>query len=490
MKLENYKVRNIKRFPPEGFTGRQKIYTDIKNVTIDNVVDVLENTLAIHARNAAQIDYLWRVYRGEQDIRHKEKYTRDSINEKVCVNRAYQIVTFMSAFFLAEPIQYISHGTNSETLFELVNTLNEYMRMAGKEGHDKELVDWMHICGVGTRMALRPEPGDDAPFSLFTPDPRRAYVVYYSGIGEPPVAGVFLGADEKGKAQADVYTATEHFLIVGDKATRVSSPQYDGIPLVEYTLNKARLGAFEVVLPILNGINKLESSGIDAIEDFVNGFDVFQNCEIEDGKYAELALGGQAVMVKTTTPGMEAKVYRIASELNQSGLQSRIDDLTDAYIEICGLPNRNGGSSTSDTGAAVMLRDGWSEATSRAGDTETQYRKSEREFDKVVLRICQNQGIEVPNINEFEPEFPRNNLANLQSKVQALCEMLNNPKIHPKYAFSLSGLFDDAEKAYTVSEEYYRQHLTEQENELAQSLEQTRRMVKGEEDSEPDSESV
>ena len=51
---------------------------------------------------------------------------------------------------------------------------------------------------------------------------------------------------------------------------------------------------------------------------------------------------------------MEAKVYRIASELNQTNTQTIVDDLEDAYLTICGMPNRNGGSSTSDTGQAVF----------------------------------------------------------------------------------------------------------------------------------------
>lgn len=484
IKLENYVVRNINKYPACGFNGRAKIFTDVKTVTVDNAVDVLSNALAIHAKNAAQIDYLWRYYRGEQDIQFKKKYTREKINEKVCVNRAYQIVTFHSSFFLSEPIQYISHGGDSDGLFEEVNQLNEYMRLAGKEGHDKELVDWMHICGLGERLILRPEPGDDAPFSIFTADPRKAFAIYYSGIGEEQVAGVTLGKDEKGNMQADIYTKTEHIVVVGDTATVVSSHQYDGIPLIEYELNTARMGVFEAALSILNSINTMESNAADSIVDYVNGFDVFQNCDIEDGAYSELASGGQAVKVKTSSPGMEAKVYRIASELNQQGVQTRINDLTDAYIEICGMPNRNGGSSTSDTGSAVLLRDGWSDAMSRASDTEKMFRKSEWIFDKVALNICRIQGIEVPDISKFEPKFSRNNLANLQSKVQALCEMLNNPKVHPKYAFQLSGLFDDAEKAYTVSDEYYRNIIAEREAELDRSLEATRQAVRSYESSE------
>ena len=478
MRLENYVVREINRLPKKNLTGRRKIKVYASKIDASNIVPIIEETLSVHAINAAEIDYLYRFYKGEQDIRFKQKYVRENINEKVTVNRANEIVTFKSAFFLSEPIQYVSHG-GDDRIFKLVNQLNEYMRAADKESNDKSIVDWMHICGVGERLALRPDGGEenDAPFSIYSLDPRKAYVIYHDGIGEKPLAGVILGCDEDGNNQADVYTNDTHWLVKGNKATMLASPQYNGIPLVEYLNNEARMGAFETVLSILNNINLLESNAVDSIEDFVNGFDVFQNCDIEDGTYSKLSIGGKAVKIKTTTQGMEAKVYRVSSEISQQGVQERVDDLTDAYLEICGMPNRNGGSSTSDTGTAVLFRDGWSEAASRAAETEVMFRKAEKMFDRIILNICRNQRIEVPELSEFEPEFPRGNLANMQSKVQTLCEMLNNPKIHPKYAFTISGLFDDAEEAYRVSSEYYEKYQKDQERKIEQELEKERERV-------------
>lgn len=473
MKIEAYKMRTMNKLPKKGLTGRRKIKTTVKDITAENVVDVLEKALTIHALNASEIDYLYRVYCGEQDIKDKRKLVRENINNKVVVNRANEIVSFETAFALEEPLQYISHGGNDSTS-KLVNSLNEYMRAAGADAVNKSIVDWAKICGVSCKLALVSDDGDDAPFSVYFCDPRRAFVIYHDGIGEKPLAGVILGVDEDETTYADVYTKTEHFVVKGDKATKVSSPQYDEVPLVEYVNNEARIGAFEVVISLLNNINFLESNAVDSIQDFVNGFDVFQNCDIEDGTYKKLGLGGQAVKIKTVTQGMEAKVYRIFSEINQSGVQTRIDDMTDAIFEIVGMPNRNGGSSTSDTGTAVLFRDGWSDAASRLSGFITLFKRSEREFDKVILNICKVQGVDVPELADFEPEFPRGNLSNMQSKVQALCEMLNNPKIHPKYAFSLCGLFDDSEEAYRVSEEYYRSVQKEKEDDLNNEVERAR----------------
>lgn len=449
--LEHYSVAAITRWPAAGLTGRRKIFTAASEINIGNLLSVLETALSDHAKNAAEIDYLWNYYKGRQDIQFKEKYVRETINEKVTVNRANEIVSFKSAFLLEEPIQYISHGGN-ETASKQVNALNDMMRIAGKEACDKELVDWFHICGVAPRLAIADPENKDVPFAIYSLDPRKAFVIYHCGLGEKRLAGVTLGKTEDGTQTADVYTKKAHFRVnLSDKTVAIlSAPQYDCVPMVEYVNNAARMGSFENVISILNNINLLESNAVDSVEDFVNGFDVFENCEIDDGDYSKLAIGGNAVKVKTTSPGLPARVYRVSSEINQSGVQTRIDDLTAAYLEICGMPNRNGGTSTSDTGTAVIFRDGWSTAVSRAKDTETLFRRSEREFCQIVLNICEVNGVEVPKLSEFEPEFLAHKLSNLQSRVQALCEMLNNPKIHPKHAYNAAGpgVFDDVEAAY------------------------------------------
>ena len=167
---------------------------------------------------------------------------------------------------------------------------------------------------------------------------------------------------------------------------------------------------------------------------------------------------------------MEAKVYRIASELNQTNTQTIVDDLEDAYLTICGMPNRNGGSSTSDTGQAVIYRDGWSSAESRAKDTEKTWERSEREFLRLVLYICRETGDLGLQLSDIKPEFTRKNLSNIQSKAQVLAEMLNNSKIHPKLAFQYSGLFSDPEEAYRISSQYAEEQQRKMERSLRDEL--------------------
>ena len=448
----------ISCWPDDGLHGRHVAYTNQKEITPENVSDVIGKAMSTHFRNKAEIQYLYDYFRGKQDIRLKEKVVRPEINNKVMVNRANEIVTFKTAYLLGEPLQYVSNGGN-DSVSEKVNTLNEFMRAESKDTKDKEIADWMHICGVGVRMVVPDEEGeeDGSPVCIYTLDPRDAFVIYYSGVGHKPLAGVLRQWDEEGKPYQCVYTREWYFEIAGGEIKKQEARTIPYIPIIEYTNNDARMGAFEVVLPLLNAINTVESNRVDSIQDFVNAFDVFQNCELEAGQYAELSKGGMAIQIKSANQGMEAKVYRIASELNQTNTQTLVDDLYDTALTICGMPNRNGGSSTSDTGTAVIFRDGFAEAESRAKDTEKTFLRSERDFLRIVLYICRETGNLDLQLGDIKPEFTRKNLSNIQSKAQVLAEMLNNSKIHPKLAFEYSGMFTDTEQAYRMSMEWYEE---------------------------------
>lgn len=391
--------------PDEGLHGRRIITTNEQEITADNVVKVLNTAIATHDRNRGEIQYLWDVYRGKQDIRKKEKIVREEINNKITVNIANEIVTFKTAFLLSGPVQYIGAKGSKTDNNKLVD-LNRWMSDEDKQSKDKEIVDWMHIAGLGVRMVL-PDPGAEqagSPACIYTLDPREAFVIYYSGYTKKPMAGVLTQYDENDAKYYGVYTDSEYFEIKSGEITRQSGHLYGSVPIVEYPNNSARMGAFEVVLPLLNGINTLESNRVDNVQDFVNAYDVFQNVDLEDGQYSQLASGGKFIKIKDSQQGMPAKIYRISSEMNSSTVQTAVDDLHDKILTICGMPNRNGGSSTSDTGQATIMRDGWKDAESRAQDSEDMFRRSERQFLRVFLTICNttnNLGLNTKNVNTY-----------------------------------------------------------------------------------------
>ena len=134
------------------------------------------------------------------------------------------------------------------------------------------------------------------------------------------------------------------------------------------------------------------------------------------------------------------------------------DNLYSAVLTICGIPNRNGGSSTSDTGSAVIMRDGWESAEAQMKSVELEFKRSEKEFLRLALRILRDMtGLEL-DLKNVEIKFSRRNYDNLQTKSQVLTTLLNNPKVHPQLAFVHSGLFLDPESAYLQSKAWWEEN--------------------------------
>ena len=438
--------------------GRKMITTDATEITSSNIVSELEKAIAKHMFNRGEIEYLWNYYRGKQPILERTKEVRPEICNRVVENRANEIVSFKVGYLCGEPIQYVGRSSD-DVVSAGISQLNEMMFSESKESQDKEVVEWQMICGTAYRLVLpdSTEDEDDAPFEMFTLDPRDSFVVYSNGIGNKPLMGVKYCTDETGTATYSVYTNKGFWEIKGQKVLGYQPHSLGVIPIFEYPANNARLGAFEIVLPLLDAINKVASNRLDGVEQFVQSFIKFINCDITADDFQQLKELG-AIKVKSAD-GMNADVDMITNELNQMQTQTLVDYLYQTVLTICGMPNRNGGSSTSDTGSAVLLRDGWSLAESRAKDSELMFKKAEKNVLKLVLKICRDSTgtpaeICALRLKDIALSFTRRNYDNIQSKAQVLTQMLQQPKIHPRLAFAHCGMFSNVEDAYAMSMKY------------------------------------
>lgn len=79
-----------------GLYGRRMIKSDETEVTVENVVAILNKALPYHWENRSEIQYLWYYYRGLQPILNREKQVRPEICNKIVENRANEIVSFKS----------------------------------------------------------------------------------------------------------------------------------------------------------------------------------------------------------------------------------------------------------------------------------------------------------------------------------------------------------------------------------------------------------
>ena len=434
-------------------TGRRVIYTDVDVITRENVVQVLKKAMVTHEINRGEIQYLYDYYRGKQPILMRKKDIRPEICNKIIENRANEIVSFKDSYLIGKPVQYVNRS-GDDSCSEDLNRLNEYMFLEKKSSRDKELVNWFHVAGTGYRMVLPDTNGEQfsvSPFKIYSLDPRYSFVVYHNGLGRKRVLGGTYVVREDNTVVYSVYSDNMYFEIEDDKIVKAEAHPMGSVPVIEYPLNSARLGAFEIVLPLLDAINDVASNRLDGIEQFIQAILVLKGVDIESEEFKKLKENGGLKIP------LDGDVKYLVQELNQGHTQTVVDDLYQSVLTICGMPNRNGGSSTSDTGSAVIMRDGWSDAEARAQSTEDMFKEAESEFLLLVIDIYNTFCNRDLKPSAVETRFTRRNYENIQAKSQVLTTMLANTKIHPRLAFEYCGMFIDPELAYTESMQYFEE---------------------------------
>lgn len=434
--------------------GRKKIRTDAQVISMVNVVEEVNKACAVHRENQIDTQRLWDYYCGKTAILGKKKEVRPEINHKINENRCFEVVGFHKGYVFGEPIQYVRRENSTSEVDDNaiasdINALNGYMADANKAACDAALAEWLYVCGTSYRLGLpnrewSPD-GDEPPFNIYALDPRNTFVVYSNAIDERPVMSVTITEHDLGVKEYFVYTENSSFRYK-DMGPITEEPHALGmIPIIEYPADNARLGVYEIALPLMDALNELQSNRMDDLVQYVNSFLAVFGASLDEETYKKLNDWKTLCMPE----GTDAKY--LSAVMSQSDVQTLKDDLYQSILTICGVPNRNGGSSTSDTGTAVIYRDGYATADARARATELVFKASEKNFLRLILRILRDTVGTRLRLTDIDAHFTRRNYENITAKSQVLISMLNNENIHPELAFAYSGMFVDPESAYLQS---------------------------------------
>lgn len=482
------------------FFGRRVLRYSLekKDLTAEKIMNILPEVLREHEKNAREIDYLYRYYKGYQPILKKEKNVRPEINNKVLENHAFEIVEFKKAYVYGEPVQYVQKGEkNNENVNPEISTINKFMESEDKSSKDKDLAEWQYICGTAYRWADidSKEDEDEAPFEISTPDPRRTFVVYSSGIkGEQLFSGHYSWfsenlISEEGKSYTSKYRIitiyTEDYeykfketfgtceimqqnlpqIGLEEKETKVDAYPLviKGHRIIEYPLNTARLGLIELVMSGLNALNRIKSDDLDGIDQFIQSLLVFINQEVDLETFKTLVEAG-AIQVSSDNPQKPADVKLLTQQLLHSETKIVTDDIYNNILTICGIPRLNDKPSGGDTGQARLLGEGWTMADERAKQDELSFKKSERQFLKLILNICKYKSqIKTLKISDIDIKFTRNKSDNLLVKTEGLMNMKQS-QVAPEIAFTICGLFSDPNDVYAKSKKYFGEDFWKSEN--------------------------
>lgn len=262
------------------------------SITPQNVVKVVSDTIGIHNRNRTLIDYLYRYMKGNQPILYRNKIVRPEVNNRVVENHAFETVKFKAGQICGEPIQYVCKKKKADKkINEQVDLLNDYLDEANADARNIQRAIYQSATGTSYKAILKEEDwtenGDLPPFRIFIPYPGDCYIVYSQRNGKPMLSVQIL-KDEDEQQYYLCYSKKQFFKITNGKVTEYGINGFGGIPIVECPNNHDRLSDVEIAITLFDAINKYQSDRLNGVEQFVQAFMKFKNCEVDENEFLKM----------------------------------------------------------------------------------------------------------------------------------------------------------------------------------------------------------
>lgn len=462
--------------------GRKEIFTDVKEITSQNIISVLQKAVIEHFANASDCTELLKIEKGDQ-AQVKKKITRTEIDNWVYDNIANEITTFKVNFNWGNPLTFIQRGevdSGSNGEADAISILNEYYDAQNQNTKTQELARFVEICGVGyTMVEINTEWEDgDSPFVVNVLDPRYAFVVrsnYYTD--KRVMLGVTLRKDNLGNQYFTCFTKDERFEILNtikiikngngkkvdkwERLNRGTGINFLGrIPIVEWIRDYDRMGCFERQIPIINSIGVLISCILDDTEQNTNTIFWGNDIEFQEDENGEpiKPKDGDWLLTETTKDGRQPKIEPIVMNYNYNEVLNHITYLTDRAKIEAGVPLLSGNVSNT-TGVAESNSAGWANAEADAErQDEIKYGRKTEEL-KIVLSACRNNPIanvdeKVLNLRYIDARANTSRQKNYEMSIKsATLSNLINIGVYGLHAFKVVNMFPDVNQAWSDSKE-------------------------------------
>lgn len=466
------KERNIE------YRGRIKIYTDVKEITKDNVIQVLSTAMTKHELNRTQIRNLINFEKGDQPLM-REKNVRKDIDIKSISNLAHQITEFWLGYFWGNHMAFVQKsdkhpkGSNPTDSDSAITLLNEMYDAEDMESKDQLLAYYLEVCGVCCQLIdIKRNPDDeDAVFDLVTLNPLYSFVVYSSDAYERPVMGVSYSEDENGSkiftciTDDAVYEIRDMVDFVRGTKTREGKKITDGkdgiqanpfgrVNIVEFERSTDRTGVFERQLDELNALNILESDLCNDVSQTTQanwwGNDI--ELDTDDNGEVKGPQAGQWILTKTNGNGKQPNIKGLVLNYDYTGVLANIQAKHDGILERTFTPKQTEQSGGSTTGA-TSLSSGWTATEAVACKQAAIIKRGFKERNRLAL-------IAIKKSRDTDPESPLLKLKNsdieirpirqktfdMATKINSLATMVQN-FVHPRVAMEAIDFFPNLAEA-------------------------------------------
>lgn len=460
----------------EDLYGRVKITIPVSKEKFDiNPLKYIEHYLldcsTKNEKNKQDCEKLNNIYLGKQDILNKTRFNFDTENNNILVaNHHFRQVEFKKGFTVGNPIDYSLREADEKDVGKELAQLKTYLTDEDKAEKDIDKYEDLYKCGMALQFLIPKrrdfEYGKEAPFELMNVELGTAFVVYSNDIASDQLFNVVISSeiDEEFVSRKVYYVYYINnndsgycYLAKYKNGTIASVPErvaisnekqpYKFLPLIEYALNKNRIGVVELVLLIGNALNLLQSNQLDDIIDFVNSYIIFENV---DPKFVlsniEEFRKKKTIAIKSNNPATPAKVSSLKQTLSHAEVNQLFDILKREMYDITATPQSSGEvSSGGDTGEARILGNGWESAQNQAKVDTLYIAQFERKLLKYMILICKDDtknNISSLSASDISIKYDINMSNNILTKTQAL-QNLDSVGMPHEESLKMTGLTND-----------------------------------------------
>lgn len=471
--------------------GRKILYTDVPEITYENVIEVVRKALPGHEANATRIDYLLRYDAGEQPL-PRVKQTKTWIDVQCVDNVANEISKFHIGYKWGVPITIVQrgekdNGTEDET--KAISLLNECYEAQSIRKKTQELARFVEICGIGyTYVDVNMEYEEDSGDSYFTVDvldPETAFVIHSSYYRDKrPMLGVTYRKDEKGNRYFSCFSKDGRFEIKNlmeiengeitgkttwghDLRSGEENPLHR-VPIIEWIRDFDRMGCFERQIDDMDCLNLIESDICNASEEAVNSIwhcnDVEFPTEVikmGDGTEKEVPQkpkNNEWLQTFTTKDGKTPFVTPLATNFDYEGNLNYAITKRALILQKADVPSR-GSASGGNTGLALDTASGANNTEAVASSQQNITEGCKMEEIKVVLAAIRESPF-VPadspllklRYRDVQPNIKRNKSYEMSTKANCFSTLVSHG-INGYHALKVVNMFDDVNQVYADSAE-------------------------------------
>ena len=454
--------------------GRIKIFTDQKEITIDNVLSVLRKAYSKHRRNAADIQFLIDYERGEQPLK-RAKTIRSDINIETNDNLANYIKEFKIGYFWGTPVTYVQHGDKEhhgtdENIDSVgISALNEMMKNGESIGKkNMELAEFVEVGGIGHRIVeiKRDFESGIIPATyakVSTLDSRNTFCVYYAGVGQPKVMAVTY-AKISGKTYFTCITDSSIFEIQGDNIQEYINP-FGMINIVEYERAVDRTGCFERQIPLMDNLNVMVSDFANDVaqktQEIWWGNDIEFPVDKKTGEPIKPKSGQWLLTHSDSSGGTNQKIQPMSSTFDSSSTLNAIGDTRTKILQNAKVPIQYTSEGGGSTGVATDAMTGWSATEVDAIREEQMIGSAEREELALILKaisrvptsiLPEDDPIRKVHISDVDFHFNRRRNYDMAVKANAFATWVAHG-VNGRHALKTVDAFEDVEQVWEDSKE-------------------------------------